>query len=415
MTQTPSLDSPIAVIGAGIIGCSTAWHLLKAGARKVTVYDAGQAGSATTSAGAGFVSQWSAGMMEAVGEPGLVLQNYGIEFYKALDKRRSIGCRANGSLYMALTKNGFERFVRPTLDHPLAPAEMQTLSAAEIGEVTSGAVDPAQVYGGALNPHGIQLETNLAIAALAHEIRDLGGTFRENVRVERLDSDETGVRLTTSQGEEHAAAAVVALGGWNNDLLEPLGWRLPLLRVLATRIVTQDLGLSPTMPTIQCREIPIWIREKSGGFTWGTTDGYSALYRLEAGRPRLEPGQPKYPELVDRLLERRRSQLDAIFPALKRSEVVSWSQGMPIYTPDGNLFAGPVPGHARIFAAGGDNEAGVSHGPGLGRLLSEMALGRPTVADPSGWRLDRFNPKDFPDEASVEAQSPILALIKVAA
>ena len=124
----------IAVIGGGIIGCSTALHLLEAGVEQVTLVEAGNPGSATTGAGAGFVSHWSAGMFP-LGEEGLALQQYGLEFYRGLHKLGTeIGYRPNGTLVMALSSQGWEDFVAPVLGSPYAPKAMQDLTAGRIDE-----------------------------------------------------------------------------------------------------------------------------------------------------------------------------------------------------------------------------------------------------------------------------------------
>ena len=48
--------------------------------------------------------------------------------------------------------------------------------------------------------------------------------------------------------------------------------------------------------------------------------------------------------------------------------------GLPAYTDDGRHLLGSMQGVASFFAVGGDNEAGISHGPGLGRLLAELVV-----------------------------------------
>jgi glycine/D-amino acid oxidase-like deaminating enzyme len=400
----PAPSSPrIVVIGGGILGCSAACHLLQSGGCEVTVLEAATIGAGTTSAGAGFVSHWSAGMT-AMGAEGLAMQVYGIDVFKGLQARgHDIGCKANGTLLMALTAAGFERFVRPVLDSPFAPPDLEQLSPAAIAKATAGLVDARRVFGAVLNPGGIQIETGPAIETLAAEVRRLGGTILEKAPVRGVSDDGAAVRVETGRGSFEADRLIVAAGRWTNEVLAPLGARLPLLRLLATRIVTDDLGLPPTVPTIQCREIPIWIREKAGGLTWGTTDGYRPMYRFEAEGYSAPEGQPRRGDMVEALLARQALDLERIFPPLARSTVQSWSQGCPCYTPDGNLIIGPLDGHPRIIVAGGDNETGVTHGPGIGRLASEMALGRPTFVDPSPFRPGRFPMRDYPDEAAVEA------------
>ena len=199
----------IAVIGGGIIGASTAFHLLQAGVRQVTLIDAGKPGSATTGAGAGFVSHWSAGMIP-LGEEGFHVQQYGLDFYRRLHEVGvEIGYRPNGTLIMALTEEGREQFVRPVLESPYAPAEMQDLDAAQIGRKMQGLVDPAKVHSAAYNPHGIQLDTSLAMGVLTSQIRERGGVVRDGTRVTAVHDDGDGVRIETDKGEIKADAAVV--------------------------------------------------------------------------------------------------------------------------------------------------------------------------------------------------------------
>jgi hypothetical protein len=59
---------------------------------------------------------------------------------------------------------------------------------------------------------------------------------------------------------------------------------------------------------------------------------------------------------------------------------------------------------AGLYVIAGDNEVGVTHGPGLGRLMAEVIqAGGSDWVDVSRYRLDRFEPGAFPDEKAVAA------------
>jgi sarcosine oxidase, subunit beta len=413
-TRKDSAKQRAVVIGAGIIGCSAAFHLLEAGVRDLTILDAGEPGGATTGAGAGFVSHWSAGFLPQLGREGLAMQEYALEFYRRLHGLGTeIGYRPAGTLQLSLTEEGFERFARPVLESPLAPPGMRRLAAPEVGELMQGLVDPQQIYGGVLNPHGIQIETGLATAVLAQEIEARGGKVRRHTRAVGIHDRDGTTRVEIQGGHIEADVVVLAGGAWINDLLGTLGWRLPLMRMAATRIVTDTRDLPSNLPTVQCREFRLWLRESFGAITWGTVEGYVPLHGLESASQALEPGRPNLPLLLERLKAHQKNALERVFPPLRGSTIVSWSQGIPCYTPDHNLIVGRVPRHPSVIAVGGDNESGVTHAPGLGRLIAEMALGRATFVDPHRFRLDRFAPEDYPTEAAVEkaliAQSPVLA------
>jgi glycine/D-amino acid oxidase-like deaminating enzyme len=393
----------VVVIGAGILGCSAAFHLLNAGVRQVRLIDAVRAGGGTSGAGAGFVSHWSAGFLEQFGEEGIVLQQYGLDFYRKLGARTDIGYRQNGTLQLALTAEGFERFARPVLDSPYAPPGMSRLSADEVGVRMAGLVDSSAVHSAVLNPHGIQVETGLATAALADQVRELGGTLHFDAPVLGLQERGSGVQIDTQKESFEADLAILAAGAWNNELLAMIGWRMPLYRMLATRIVTDDRGLPSHFPTIQCRELRLWLRESFGAVTWGTVAGYGPLHQWLAPGASLEPGQPHHRELLEALLTQQKNSLERIFPPLRGASIATWTQGVPCYTPDQNLICGRVPDHPSVFVMGGDNETGVTHGPGLGRLVTELVLERTPFVSPGRLRPERFNPDDYPTEASVES------------
>ncbi|WP_378941278.1 NAD(P)/FAD-dependent oxidoreductase [Mesorhizobium sp. ANAO-SY3R2] len=396
-----STGQRMVVIGGGIIGCSAAFHLLQSGARQVTVVEAREPGAATTGAGAGFVSHWSAGMFP-LGEEGLQLQQYGLDFYRRLHEvGTEIGYRPNGTLMMALTEAGRERFVRPVLESPYAPAEMLDLTAAQVGDKMKGLVDATQVHSAAFNPHGIQLDTKLGLGVLVDEIVKLGGVFRNGTKVTSIHDSGSHVKVETDKGTIEADGVIVAAGAWNNEVLEGLGWRLPLLRVVATRIVTDGRGLPSTIPTVQCRELGLWLRESFGAVMWGTGRLYESYYKM--GDEWIEPGQPRNVGLMQAMGAEEYARLEKIFPPLRGSTVSSWAQGVPCHTPDCGLLVGHVPGTTNVVAVGGDNETGVSHGPGLGRLSAELMLGQKPFVDTTGFRLERFARDSYATEAEVEA------------
>lgn len=107
---------------------------------------------------------------------------------------------------------------------------------------------------------------------------------------------------------------------------------------------------------------------------------------------------------VEALIESQRAfqpQLERVFPALAGVEPSTIIQGMPFYTADGSLYAGPVPSVQGVWMLGGDNEAGVTRGPGMGRLLAQLIAGVEPYADPRPFALDRHDPALYPDSAAI--------------
>ena len=402
-------DTDVLVVGAGVLGTSLAHHLLLRGTGRVTVLEAQTPAAATSGAGAGFVGLWAAGYADFLTDTDLRLQQYGIDFYRRLAERNpDIECRAHGNLYLATTEPGWSKWVRPVLGHPLAPSGTRELTPREVGAITGGVVSPSSVVGGALHPGGIQVSAGRATRALAASVRQLGGEIRENTPVRGLIlSDGAAIGVLTDDGPIRARRIVLACGAWTNRILRPLGHQLPLLRVVATRVVSPPSGVPDTMPTVMVPDLyGLWLRAHRSGLTWGNGDGYSPAYELDdAVGTEI---RPRYPQLVERLRERLLPGLRELVPA-HDLRIDRWLQGIPCMTPDRRFLAGAVPEVPGLYVLGGDNEAGVTHGPGLGRLMAELVDGEDDVTqwlDASPYRLDRFAPDRFPTERDVAAAMP---------
>lgn len=401
-------DADVIVVGAGILGVSVAHHLLRRGTRRVIVVDADTPAAATSGAGAGFVGLWAAGYANFFTDTDLELEQYGIDFYRALGETDPVvEVRTNGNLYLATTDAGYERWVGSVIDHPLAPSGTRTLTGADVAALTEGAVAADAVVGGALHPGGIQISAGRATRALASGLTDMGASLRFQTRCTGLLTTDSGVAgVRTDAGDIHAGTVVVACGAWCNSLLADVGYQAPLLRMIATRVISPPSGVSPAMPTVMVPDLyGLWLREHRGGLTWGNGDGYSPLFQL--GGSLDGGGQPRREELVERLDAALTPRLRKLVPDHDIS-IGWWLQGVPCMTPDRRFLAGGVPGVSGLYLLGGDNEAGVTHGPGLGRLLAEIVTaGDSDWIDGEPYRPDRFRPGQFPTEQSVADAMPV--------
>ena len=392
-------DEPIVVVGAGLLGCSAAYHLLAAGARDVTLIDRYGPGDGTSSAGAGFVALWAAGRTPT--EPGLAMQRYALEFYGGLHTSgHDIAYRNNGNLIIAQTEKAWGEHVAGAADSPDAESGSRVLGPAEIARLTS-VVSADAVYAGLLMPSAIQIETGRTVDALAGLVTAMGGVIRRDAPVQGFTTTGDQVRaVLTPQGTIRCAAVVVAAGAWTNPVLRYLDVRLPLLRVIASRLITEPLGVPATMPTIQCYDYGMWIRAKEGRLTWGSASAYRPAYAAEAADGPITTGRPRSQALLDlQLAEQARTE--RIVPRLAGTRLDSWLQGMPVYTPDAQLMIGGLPGYGNVVVLAGDNESGVAHGPGMGRIAAELIRGEAPFADPHSCRPERFDPADYPDEEAV--------------
>ena len=408
MTTTPTdASADVLVVGSGVIGLSTAHHLATLG-RRVTLVDAGALGEGTTAAGAGFVGLWAAGYAHYWDERELALEQYGIDFYRDLGRRdSSVLLRENGNMYLSTTDSGYRRFIAPMGRHPHAPADSRLLTPEEVSEVTDGQVLASGVTGGFLQPQGIQIDAPAAVRALLSELELAGVDLRPHHAVERvLVEDGRVAGVAGSFGVLRAPSVVIAAGSWTNNLLAPIGWSLPLMRVVASRILTDPVGVPPTIPTLMLPDQRgLWVREHNGGWTYGDASGYRPFAELQAGTP---PLRPEFPELVHALRNELSTFLPRLLSSIPDPEAIErrWVQGVVSMTPDRRFLAGAVPNIGGLFAAAGCNESGVTHGPGIGRLVADLVTTGSSAFDKDRYRLDRFMPDLFEHELDIAKVMP---------
>ena len=411
----PQHPGPICVIGAGIIGASAAFHLVESGARDVIVIDAGEPLSGTTPAGAGFVARFGADHNRRLGACTIPLQEYGLEFYRGLhESGADLEYAGNGNVVLARTPAILDTLTDGIVRHPQAFPGTCVLDADGVAEMMLGAVDPAAVVGGVYMPEGIQLTTARAQQEVltrleAAGVQFLWGSAATGVRI----ADGSVVGVETSDGTIDASTVVFAAGAWTQTLLESVDRRLPLVSMVATRFVSEPAGLSPLVPTVQCPELSLWLRELRGAFSWGGGFAYRLLSALEEDGLDFGFGRPVSSVLID-AQHAHQEQVAEVFPGLSGLATAEAIQGVPVYTGDGGLYVGAVPGIDGLWALAGDNESGITHGPGMGKLVAQLIMDEAPFVDPTPFRLDRVDPAAYPDEASIVAAIADHRIAKIA-
>jgi len=372
---------PIVVLGAGILGVSAAWHLTRLGAPQVVVVEAGPSPACGTSgAGAGFVGLWAAGVSPAWGEAELALEKYALRFYRDLHARADIGLGEVGNLFVA-----FEPASKVWLDDILssadAPEDAQRVDAEQV-ETLCG-LDSVSVQGAVLHRSGVQIDPPKAVITLAEEAQAAGVEFRFDATAQLKMPDGGRAELLVDGEPLRASKVIVAAGAWTADLLAPLGVTVPQVPHLVPR--TLDRAAAPAhSPTLQWRDLGGggWARNYRGQWCYGFADSYRPVAAGEIP----SPGQRPMADGAQAAAWER--ELAMVLPALRGSARAAVDVGLPCFTADRRHLAGPVPGHPDLLVLTGDNEVGISHGPGLGRHIAELAMGRePTVH--AGYELDR--------------------------
>lgn len=380
-------EASVAVIGAGVLGTSTAVHLRDAGVEDVVVIDRDGEGQGTSAAGAGFIGEWAGAWDPHLGAEELAIERYGLGFYRSLQESgHDVRFRPNGNLFLAASEATFEA----NCGQAMATEGARRLSASEVAEVTGGVVAAEAIGGGVLHPNGGQVSAGLVAPVLAAIARERGVRLSTRNPVQRIVVEDGCVRgVETERDSIAAGAVVVAAGAWANVLLRDLGVFLPMAPLVAARVVTEPLDIPPTMPTIMMRETSMYAREEYGGLLWGTTFAAAPRRAFVAQDP---------PERFEQLpldgyeeMKQTLTRSYPVMPRLAQARSATIAYGAPTYTPDGRGMIGAVPGIEGLYVVSGCNEGGVTHGPGYGRVIAELvAYGEPRLCSLGPFQVDRF-------------------------
>lgn len=404
----------VVVIGGGILGCCAAYHLHKAGAgRVVLVEQASGIGMETTAAGAGFVSLWGADLAHW-GDLELTLERYAHQFYRDLSTANDIGLKAVGMARVAVAAEG-ARLLAAQYVHArtlVSGDEVQLLTPDRLADLLP-TIDPEQVSAALFWPTALRIDAPQAARAIGRELAAAGVPIRTGTEVTAVAIDGGRVSgVDTPSGRIATDTVVSATGVWTQRVARMVGAGdiFPLTPLLTWRFVTEPIDLVPAdlpmlfFSTYADPQAPdMYVREHQGGLLIGAYPHGSGapLSHLRDVPPDATPRTLTVPPELLRYAGDAMREFAAAWPLLAGARVAERRIGLPTYTPDGRHLLGALDGVKGFYVVGGDNEAGISHGPGLGKMVAELVTTGATSLDHSPYRLNRFGTHDHHEPSAM--------------
>src|SRR5262245_5923931 len=227
------------IVGGGVIGLSTAYHLARKGFGRIIVIEKGPDGAGSSSRAAGIITGllWS--------ETGVRVRKLSLARFRELSEELdSYTFRAVGCLNLFDPQSWPDRAaLLPLYERLDAPFEI--LDAAEMRRRWP-TLYPKDDWIGLLDPLGGYSEPDEYIPALAYKCRELGVEIREERQVTGFALRGGRVAgVTTADGEVEADAVVCTVYAWTNQLLDRIGLRLPVKTFVHQRYVTRPLPAPP--------------------------------------------------------------------------------------------------------------------------------------------------------------------------
>lgn len=279
--------------------------------------------------------------------------------------------RTNGWLKIYRTKRAFDE-ARPDLD-AIAAAGLVFESLDLNGSMAlEPGLSPVFEWG-IFWPQAASVSNPLAVTlAYADLFRSLGGVSLAG-DARSLHRSDGRWRVDTSEGPVDAPVAVVALGPWAPDVLEPLGLYLPLEVKRGYHLHFRSDGNKGLNRPVLDAEVGYAVVPMEQGL------------RLTTGAEFASRDAPPTPVQFDRLMPKAR----ALFPLGEPTEPEPWMGRRPCF-PDSKPVIGPAPGLSGLWLDYGHAHWGLTLGPVSGRLIAEMITGEVPFTDPTPYRAERF-------------------------
>jgi 4-methylaminobutanoate oxidase (formaldehyde-forming) len=384
MTASLPQHAEIVVIGGGIVGCSTAYHLAKLGKRDVALLERSKLGSGTT---------WhSAAMVRQLRSTNSLTQlvRYSAELYQSLEAEtgQSTGWMSCGSLSIAPSDDRLIHIRRQASlarcfgieAHEIDRSKVQELwPIAETGDILAGIFSPSD---GRVSP----VDT---LMALSKGARSGGVRIFEDTEVEDFEIvNGRVVAVITTRGRLQCETVVMCAGLWSQALGRRAGVAAPLHACEHMALITKPFeGIYRAMPILGDHDNHMYIRDEAGGLMVGCFEPNATpvgLERLPKGFSfdLLEPNWETFEPVMQGALRR--------IPALETAEVRMLLNGPESFTLDNSFLLGEAPELEGFYLCCGMNSVGMASGGGAGRALAEWIVGGEPSMDLTSVDVRRF-------------------------
>ncbi len=388
----------IVIVGAGIVGLSTAYALLKQGMHSVTVLEQESVDHPrSTSHGISRLLRFEYGEKAFYTQ----LVQLALARWHALEhSSQRILYSPTGLLVLGNEDDDFTRSsyaVLRELGLPTTQLSQQQCQQRFPQFVTTD----YDLY--TYNAQGGVLHASICLRTLRDLILDLGGEIHEGSRVKRVEygNAHRPVRITLHSGELYNADRVVlAVGPWVHHLIESL--HLPVRMTRQYLLYFAKLPLS----SFGADAFPPFLADELYGFPiHSTLTGKGPSWFKAASHNFGIPVEPEENTQIEELLINQIvRRLRTLLPALRQAPLVHVDSCMYDVSLDENFILDTLADDSRVIFATGLSGHGFKFGLVLGEILSSMVLDSEPPVAVDGFKLSRFaqsSSKSVPQHSSV--------------
>lgn len=386
MTSSISTKAPVVVIGGGIIGVSSLYHIAKKGVKGAVLLERKQLGCGTTWHAAGIVSQ----LRESAAQTAMGRHTVKLFNDLEIETGQATGYKSNGTMQLALSDIRMEQ-LRRSHDHAgRMQIETQLMSTDEMREYWPW-INYEGAKGGYYLPSNGQVNPLDVTQALAKGAKQNGSLIFENTEATRiLTRNGRVVGVETPAGVIETEKVLLAGGIWTAKFAKAHGVTVPLHAAEHWYIVTEPVkDLLPTTPVLVVQEERTYWKEDAGKLLIGGFEGH--------GKAWGQNGIPKdfefdeFPFDMDHV-EPVLADIFMRMPTLEDIGIQTFFNGPESFTPDGSPYLGPAPEMPGLYIAAGMNSNGIMNSGGVGLTMAEWITEGMPKRSMSSMMLSRAHP-----------------------
>ena len=404
----------VVVIGGGVVGVSTLYHLAKKGwGDDIVLLEKSELTSGSTWHAAGLLPLFN--MSYSVGQ----VHKYSVELYKGLEQEtgQSVGFAQVGNLRLAMNHDRMDEYYQYSATAKTIGVDVQFVTPDEILKLWP-MCNIDGLVGGIYHPDDGYIQPADLTQALAKGARARGAKIHRQTRVLNIEQASSGGwNVQTDKGDIICDHVVSATGNYARKTGEMIGLEIPVIPVEHQYLVTEphpklqkrrEEGL-PEMGVLRESDGSWYLREENGGFILGPYEEGAPCCYVDGPDPRAE--YELFQEDIDRLEPHIMAAISRV-PAFGEVGIKGVYNGAIAYTPDGNPIIGPAWDVDNFWLNEG-HSFGITAAGGAGWQLAEWIVdGEPTI-DMLGVEPRRFGDyatKEYLIEKNAEAYANVFVI-----
>ena len=391
----------VVIIGGGVVGTSTLYHLAKAGYKDCVLLEKNELTAGSTWHAAGnvpnFAGSWAI----------MNMQRYSAEMYRTLgeDVDYPMNYHVTGSVRLGHSKERMQEFERVAGMGRYQGLQMDVLSPEELKEYHPF-METHDLAGGMWDPLDGDIDPAQLTQALAKGARDAGARIERFCPITGLDRDGDEWIVKTEKGDIRCEKVVNCAGYYAQrvgEMFKPFGGRtVPMVVMSHQYFLTEEIKeigewtkeKGHKLPIIRDVDVSYYLRQDKNGLNLGPYERNCEAHWVTPQDPMPEDFSFQlYPDDLERLEYYIEDAMERV-PALGTAGIGRNINGPIPYAPDGLPMVGPMPGVRNAYE-GHSFTFGIAQGGGAGKVLAEWIMHGETELDM--WAVDPRRYTDYTD------------------